>query len=237
VRLLVSVSNAVEALSALDGGADIDDAKDPTRGALEAVSLSTFAAIHRACAGQATLTAALGDTRPGHSEPSAVDFARAGASFVKIGFADATSPGTIASVLETAIHDGGHAGASPCGVIAVAYADADRVSAAAPQDVLAAAVGAGAAGVLLDTADKNGPGLCSLWSRDALARWVTAVRRAGLLVAVAGRLSADDLAWLAPMDIDIAGVRGAACEAGRSSAISAPRVRTLRARCRAMRPQ
>ena len=238
MRLLVSVANAVEARSALEGGADIVDAKDPTRGALEAVSLGTFAAIHRACAGQVTLTAALGDTRSGpQSSGSVADFARAGASLVKVGFADVTSPGAIASVLEAAIREGAGAAASPCGVIAVAYADADRVSAAAPGDVLAAAADTGAAGVLLDTADKVGPGLCSLWSRDALERWTASARRAGLLVAMAGRLSADDIAWLVPLGVDIVGVRGAACEAGRSSAISARRVRTLRARCRAMRRQ
>jgi uncharacterized protein (UPF0264 family) len=119
------------------------------------------------------------------------------------------------------------------GVIAVAYADASRVSAASPQDVLAAAANAGAAGILLDTADKSGVGLCGLMSREALREWIAGAREAGLMVALAGKLSADDIQWLAPMDIDIIGVRGAACEAGRTSQISAPRVSRLRARCAA----
>ena len=45
MKLLVSVSNADEARSAVLGGADIIDAKDPSMGALGAVGLDAFARI------------------------------------------------------------------------------------------------------------------------------------------------------------------------------------------------
>lgn len=237
MRLLVSVSNGAEAASALAGGADIIDAKDPNRGALGAVTLGALAQIRDACGGRVPLTAALGDrTAEGDVEQSAAAFASAGASLVKIGFADAVSPGAIDAVLRAAMRGVAAAAPEASGVVAVAYADAERVSAAAPHDVLAAAARVGVAGILLDTADKHGPGLRALMSPDALNRWIAASRDAGLIVAIAGKLSAEDIGWLALMDVDIAGVRGAACEGGRTGAISTPRVSMLRARCGAVSP-
>jgi uncharacterized protein (UPF0264 family) len=232
--LLVSVSNASEARAALEGGADIVDAKDPRRGALEPVTLETLMDIRDVCGCRVPLTAALGDSAYGGStEDVAEAFARAGASLVKIGFAEAASLSAIEAVLTAATAGVSRAVPVESGVVAVAYADADRVSAASPQEVLAAAVNARVVGILLDTADKNGPGLRALMSDDALQAWVASCRDAGLLVALAGKLSAEDLDWLAPMGIDIVGVRGAACEAGRASQVSAALVRALRARCAA----
>ena len=65
----------------------------------------------------------------------------------------------------------------------------------------------------------------------ALARWVGAAHDAGLLVAVAGRLTADDLAIVRDAGADIAGVRGAACEGGRTGRVSAEKVAFLRELC------
>ena len=87
------------------------------------------------------------------------------------------------------------------------------------------------AGVLLDTADKHGPALRS--ADDRGAHW----RRgslppidAGLLVALAGKLSADDLEFVRDAGADIAGVRGAACDDGRTGRVVADKVRLLRSR-------
>jgi hypothetical protein len=109
------------------------------------------------------------------------------------------------------------------GVVAVAYADAEPV--AAFVDIAARA---GATGVLLDTAEKAGPGLRGLIAPAALARWVSAAHDAGLLVAMAGKLTADDLAFVRDAGADIAGVRGAACEGGRTGRVSADKVARLR---------
>src|SRR5262249_39654673 len=73
---------------------------------------------------------------------------------------------------------------------------------------------AGAAGVLLDTADKAGPGLRGLIAPRDLASWVSAAHDAGLLVALAGKLTESDLSFARDAGADIAGVRGAACDGG-----------------------
>ena len=47
MRLLVSVMDASEALAALEGGADLIDAKDPLAGALGPVTRAVLTDIHR----------------------------------------------------------------------------------------------------------------------------------------------------------------------------------------------
>ena len=81
--------------------------------------------------------------------------------------------------------------------------------------------------MLIDTADKAGPGLLQLSPPAALRRYVSAAHDRGLSIAMAGRLSSVDLAGVRDVSADIAGVRGAACRAGRASAISEARVRVL----------
>ena len=61
MQLLVSVANAIEARQALEGGADLIDAKDPSAGALGAVSLDALRQIRDAVSGRCVVSAALGD--------------------------------------------------------------------------------------------------------------------------------------------------------------------------------
>ena len=224
MQLLVSVKDAIEAAAALDGGADIIDAKDPASGALGAVTLDVFREIHSLVGGVRLVTAALGDAVDEASANTiAGEYARAGARLVKIGFAGIDSHARVATLLAAA-RDGaaGHAG-----VIATAYADADRVASLDPFAIIDAAATAAVTGVLLDTTDKQGPGLRELMSLAALRSWVAAARDARLLVAVAGRLTADDFAMVNDAGADIVGVRGAACDNGRTGRISAARVHQL----------
>ena len=69
--------------SAVDGGADVIDAKDPLNGALGAVSLGTLRQIHSVVAGRRVVTAALGDAGDEKSiEQLAFEYARVGIGFV-----------------------------------------------------------------------------------------------------------------------------------------------------------
>jgi (5-formylfuran-3-yl)methyl phosphate synthase len=225
MQLLVSVRDAVEAAAARAGGADIIDAKNPASGALGAVTLDVFRDIHAVVASARPVTAALGDALDERAIAGTADaFARAGARLVKIGFAGIASCTRVASLVAAA-----RAGAGThAGVIATAYADADRVASLNPFAVIDAAASAGATGVLLDTADKQGPGLPGLLSPEQLYSWVRAARDARLLVALAGKLTADDFHFVNDAGADIIGVRGAACDGGRTGQITAARVRVLR---------
>jgi uncharacterized protein (UPF0264 family) len=196
------------------------------------------------------VTAAIGDAAGEAAiERTAYAFAAAGAALVKVGFARITSASRVDALIRAAVR-GARAGSvmdvsgSPSGgsirlkpdptdvgVVAVAYADVDRAAAVAGSAFVAVAVRAGAAGVLLDTANKTGPGLRALLSPTALSAWVSDGRAAGLLVALAGKLTAEDLAFVRDTGADIAGVRGAACDGGRGGRVSVERVALLRALC------
>src|SRR5207253_2706562 len=180
-----------EASAALAGGADVIDAKDPVAGALGAVSVDRLREIHAAVAGTRLVTAALGDAADeAEIERAARSFAAAGAALVKVGFAGITSTIRVEALIQAAVR-----GSDSTGVVAVAYADANRVASMAPGVLVDVAERAGATGVLLDTADKAGPGLRRLMPPATLARWVAEAHDAGLLVALAGKLAADDLAF------------------------------------------
>ena len=85
---------------------------------------------------------------------------------------------------------------------------------------------------LLDTAVKDGRGLLEWLSPDALTALVAEAHAAGLEMALAGALRAEDLPVVLDTGADIAGVRSAACGGGRRSGPLDPeRVRALRAAC------
>ena len=229
MRLLVSVSGAADAAAALEGGADIIDAKDATQGALGAVAPATLDAIIAATGGRRPVSAALGEA-PDSSVPIRVAALRPGeVSFVKLGFAAGVSRHqglTHAHLLAAALAGTGTA------MVLAAYADAgpDRPNRDA---VLEIAVACGAAGVLLDTLDKRGRRpLFALAGPEDVAEWVAAAHRERLFAALAGSIGTDEIALAGDTGADIAGVRGAACDGGRTGRVSAMRVRALVAEVR-----
>lgn len=227
MRLLVSVANAAEARDAVAGGADIIDAKDPLAGALGPVSIDVLEAICRGVAGRRQVSAALGDAAvEADVERATRACAAVGIAFVKVGFAGITDTARAASLVDAAVRGAGRR--ADCDVVVAAYADWTQRMSPSPSSLVTASARAGAAGVLLDTADKHGPGLRALLEPRALADWVARAHDAGLFVALAGKLTGDDLPFAHEMGADIAGVRGAACEGGRTGRVSTYRVRALR---------
>jgi uncharacterized protein (UPF0264 family) len=228
VRLLVSVSNAAEASAALIGGADIIDAKNPRVGALGAVTPAALRQIVIAVGGSRPVSAALGDADDAEAlARRARIYAESGAAFVKIGFGGITRVSWATSLLTAAVRSA-EASRQRCEIIAVAYADADPLTTLTPASLADAAAGAGAAGILLDTLDKQGPGLSTLVDPPSLRAWVDRTHALGLIVALAGKLTVADLPLVRSTGADIAGVRGAVCETVRTSRVAADKVRLLR---------
>ena len=193
MQLLVSVADAADAGAAIDGGADIIDAKDPTRGPLGPVHPETLAAIIASVGGRRPVSAALDEC------------GAFGDRLRCLAFGKLTRPRSIPG----------------CAIVLAAFADRQW------EHVVEEAVRCGAYGVLLDTSDKDGPGLFRVVCEHRIGQWVETAHAAGLTVALAGRLTAEDLPRAAALGADIAGVRGAACEGGRSGRVSAERVRAL----------
>src|SRR5262245_36483593 len=232
MQLLVSVADAAEAVNAVAGGADVIDAKDAAAGPLGPVTVDVLTQIHRQVAGSRPVSAALGDATDELAiQRAAASFARAGTAFVKVGFAEATRPEKVETLLQAAIKGARIGAGRASDVIAVAYADIDRPEGVSAEALIQIAARAGARGVLMDTADKDGPSLLALVSQDRLTRWVVRAHAHGLLAALAGKLTFRDLPLVAVMGTDVAGVRGAACDSGRTGRVSIEKVRLLSTLC------
>ena len=227
MRLLVSVVDAGEARVAAAAGADIVDVKNPAEGSLGAPSPAVIADVRAAVPAELPVSAAIGDMPdlPGTAARAARGAASSGAAFVKVGlWGVSTADGAVA--LLRAVRD-----AVPGAVVVAAgYADARRVAHAplAPELLPGVARAAGVGVCLLDTAVKDGRGLLAWLSPRALAALVGEAHAAGLEVALAGALRAEDLPVVRATGADIAGVRSAACGDGRRSGpLDAARVRAL----------
>ena len=157
MQLLISVRDAAEAQSALAGGADIIDAKDPARGALGAVTLTTLRAIRSAVGDKRPVSAALGDAvDETRVECAAHEAAAAGVAYVKLGFFGTASRLRARHLLAAAVcgvrsageGEGTRGGATwgRPGVIAVACADAASAGSVDPRSIVTAIADAGGAG-------------------------------------------------------------------------------------------
>ena len=173
------------------------------------------------------VSVAIGDMPdlPGTAALAALGAARSGASFVKVGLWGVSTEAAAVSLLR-AVREA----AAGAVVVAGAYADARRVAEAplAPELLPRVAAAAGVEVCLLDTAVKDGRGLFDWLAPDELAALVAEAHDAGLQVALAGALRAEELPAVRASGADIAGVRSAACVDGaRSGPLDPARVRAL----------
>jgi (5-formylfuran-3-yl)methyl phosphate synthase len=231
MRLLVSVRSAAEVEAAVEGGAEIIDAKEPMRGSLGAVDAGTLALIVKALPDEMPLSIALGDHATPDAAARAMDLLQAVARrpaelYVKIGLAGVVEPATARSVVQAAVRA---ARSSPLGadVVAVAYADHRFADTLSPQLLLDIAVEAGARGVLMDTWSKDGRPLFASATHSDIRRWLEGARSRGLLTALAGSLTRDQMDDVRTLGPDVVGVRGAACEKGRGGVMNARLVQQL----------
>jgi uncharacterized protein (UPF0264 family) len=228
MRLLVSVVDAGEAREAAAAGADIVDVKNPAEGSLGAPSPAVIAEVRGAVPAGLPVSAAIGDmpNLPGTAALAALGAARSGATFVKVGLWGVSTEPDAVDLLRAVVD-----GVPGALVVAAAYADSRRVPHAPlpPERLPRVARAAGVRVCLLDTAVKDGRGLLEWLAPDALTSLVADAHAAGLQVALAGALRADDLPVVRDTGADIAGVRSAACRDGRRSGrLDAERVRALR---------
>jgi uncharacterized protein (UPF0264 family) len=234
MRLLVSVMDVGEARAAAAAGADIVDVKNPAEGSLGAPPPEVIEGVRAVVPAELPVSAAIGDmpNLPGTAALAALGAARSGAAFVKVGLWGVSTEAEAIGLLR-AVRDG-VAGIPGVVVVAAAYADARRVAQAplAPELLPRVARAAGVGVCLLDTAVKDGRGLLDWLTPDALTALVAEADAAGLQVALAGALRAEDLPLVRGTGADIVGVRSAACVDGRrTGALDAKRVRALRAAC------
>jgi (5-formylfuran-3-yl)methyl phosphate synthase len=226
-RLLVSVRSAVEAETALVGGAALIDVKEPARGALGRADDDAIADVVRVVAGRAPVSAALGELL---DNPQArIPTCLTSLAFVKCGLAEcATDEDNRWRSELDALGDAVREAAPLCRMVAVAYADWRGARAPSPDEICAFVCERPDWGFLLDTWAKNGLTLLDWVSRVELDRLCRVCHNAGAPIALAGSLGCGVIRALKPTAPDWFAVRGAACHGlERTAAIDADKVRGL----------
>ena len=216
--LLVSVRNGAEAVAALEGGADIIDVKEPSRGPLGRADDSTIAEVLRLVGKRRPVSAALGEwTEPPEPIPHAE------LAFVKWGLAGwrgRDSRQSLAKVMTCWCH-------SPRPVL-VAYGDWEQAD-SPPVEEVAEAARQWQCGLLLDTFRKE-PGctLLDCLSIRKIQDLCRQCRQSHVPIALAGSLGPEQITALRRARPDWFAVRGAACDgSNRNASIEAGRVREL----------
>jgi uncharacterized protein (UPF0264 family) len=230
MKLLISVTSALEARAASQGGADIIDVKNPAEGALGAAAVAALRDVCAVLPPGGLVSAALGESNsaPGVLALAAYGAASLGARYVKLGLL--TPVPTEAITLLKQVQSSLHLANPACALIAVGYADAAEIGALSWQLLPEVAHAAGIRGCMIDTALKDDRCLFDHCNEPALTRWVAECRQAGLLCALAGSLDGADLPALGRLRPDVAGFRGAACRGDRvNGQVEAELVAALRA--------
>jgi uncharacterized protein (UPF0264 family) len=213
-----------EAEAALAGGADWIDLKEPSRGALGAVDAAQAREVVDVVAGRTPVSAAAGELRDWASATAQKLLKVEGISYLKLGLAGCRD----APWREEWHSAGVQIEAAGKKLVPVVYADPIAASSPCPEDVLRVAKQASCEWLLVDTYDKNSGSVMAHMRVADLRLLVAALRMAGMGTVVAGRLDPVVIKALPLERIDMIGVRGAACEGGRSGEICRQRVAELK---------
>lgn len=235
--LLVSVRSAAEAEAALEGGADLIDVKEPSRGSLGRADNEVIEEVIRVVAGRRPVSAAMGDwglddvLSPELSRYSEKDLA-----FQKWGFqgwrqVSGTTPYSWSDAGWDLFLDD-----LQTGIALVAYADHYRAAALQPDAVWGLARRAYCRGraFVLDTFLKDGSTLLDWMPRRQITLLTKLCHQAGVRIALAGSLGPKEITALAHVKPDWFAVRGAACRGGREGTVEADNVRKLKALIQAL---
>ena len=201
-KLLASVRNLDEARIVLDAPIGILDLKEPTAGALGALSPAIIRPIVNLAQGKCAVSATVGDL-PADAELLAKTIEQSincGVDYIKLGFFDNHYLEVYPAVIKKY--------ASQTKLVAVLFAD--RIAhLQGPTQLLARA---GCVGVMLDTADKDGGSVTDLLDESKLKAFVQYAHQLSLLCGIAGSLEKADIPLLASIAPDYLGFRTALCE-------------------------
>ena len=217
--MLAGVTSVTEANCVLDAGVDIVDIKNPNDGALGALSLDRVEQIVREMDGRLPCSATIGDIGIDDHDISEkiLNMSATGVDYVKVGlFASSASPQFLESLRQVTMKH--------IRVVLVMFAEDYR-----ELTQLEPLIDSGLSGIMLDTRNKVGGGLCDKLDTVTLQAFVHCVREAGLLCGLAGSLRHENIETLLQLIPDYLGFRVALCCAGnRINALDPERVKKIR---------
>ena len=231
-RLLVSVRSVDEAQSAIAGGAEILDVKEPAAGSLGMASIETISQIAAwidARDRSVPLSVALGELSDWGSDTMIPSLPQT-VTYAKMGLSHCASRTDWREEWTLARSRFDQQRQVPLKWVAVAYADSRDAHSPSATDVLNAAIETDCAGFLFDTWTKDGRCLLDEIDLASLKSISRTCQSAGLFLALAGRLDKAQLARLQEIEIDVVAIRSAACAGSdRTSQVNSDRVHAFHA--------
>jgi (5-formylfuran-3-yl)methyl phosphate synthase len=219
--LLISVRSADEVESAIAGGADLIDVKEPSKGPLGMAEAEVVAAVLARVKKRVPVSAALGEWST-NAITEAHWHLELKLDYVKWGLAGYTpTPGWGEDLLDSRRE-------LPAGMemVAVAYADWERAKSVPPAELIKFAKRYRFKAFLLDTWGKDGKTLLDFLKPAEIGELVESVSRVGMKSAVGGSLRPEQVKQLKGVAPDWYAVRASACVGGkRDGAIEAARVK------------
>ncbi|WP_290899698.1 (5-formylfuran-3-yl)methyl phosphate synthase [Ferroglobus sp.] len=229
MKVLVSPMSLEEAIECIKGGADIIDVKNPAEGSLGANFPHVIKEVSELVKKNGKeVSATIGDMefKPGTASLAALGAAFSGADYVKVGLYGVRSEREVYEMMKEVVRavkdfDEGKK------VVAAAYGDYTRIRSVSPFDIPEASYKAGADGIMVDTAIKDGKDIFSFMKFEELERFIEEAHKRGMFCAIAGSLKWEHIEILKKLNPDIIGVRTMVCESGRNSSIKAELVEKL----------
>lgn len=230
MKLLVSPINLEEARSAMNGGADIIDVKNPKEGSLGANFPWVIKSVADAVNSKVPISATIGDFnyKPGTASLAALGAAVSGADFIKVGLFDIQTNEQALEMAQRVVKSVKNYDSSKKVVIS-GYADYKRINSIPVSELPPICKEAGADVVMMDTGVKDGRSTFEFMTNEELSDFTDAAREHGLLSAIAGSINFDDIDALNQIDPDIIGIRGCVCGGDRNSVIQQKLVEDLKA--------
>jgi uncharacterized protein (UPF0264 family) len=222
-RLMVSARTVVDALVAVESGADLVDLKEPRNGALGMAPGDVVAAAVRAMPPSVPLALSLGEWRDWSGRGVAVPRPPRPGAYFKVGLAGLGSArGDLWRADYRRWRARVAAAAGPAAAprwVAVLYADWQAAASPPPGEVVDLAR-EGFAVLLVDTFEKRAPrsplgGLFDALDGAAIGAVVRDAQGLGLEAALSGSLTDAGVARAAALGADVVGVRAAACHGRR----------------------
>jgi uncharacterized protein (UPF0264 family) len=147
---------------------------------------------------------------PGSISLAALGAASLGVDYIKVGLRGLRTPREVSYLLKNV-----NEAAKECNpkikVVAVGYADADRIDSINPLLIPEIAFKTEVDVAMIDTAIKDDKNIFSFLTAKQLEKFVDSAHDLGLEAALAGSLKKQDLLIVYSLGADVAGLRGAAC--------------------------
>lgn len=217
-QILISVTSIAEAKIALDNGADIIDLKNPSAGALGALSLPLIQSIVSYIDGQKLVSATIGDLpmQPDLILQRVVLLASTNVDYIKIGFFESSDFQPCLDALQPVTNTG-------VKLIAVLFAEHTY-----PESLIEAIKKAGFIGVMLDTAIKNGRTFLDYYSEQRRKELAQKALSLDLSFGLAGSLKLQHIAIVKEINPTYMGFRGGVCDENRRElGLNADKIRAI----------